>query len=450
MLSVDYQYDGNGNRIKKTEGERETRYRYNQKNQLLQKEDADGISYFTYDRQGGIMEEKNAAGNRRFTYNNLHQQTQVETETGNIQKNRYDVEGLRYELIENGRRTSFVYHNGEFLHEKGEEAGLSKETISYHLGAGIEAFQRDSKTYYYHQDEQLNTTLISDEKAAIRNHYQYDAFGAGLDAIEALPNRIRYAGQQYDEQTEQYYLRARYYNPVLGRFMQEDVYQGDGLNLYAYCANNPVVYYDPSGYTEFSLKNPNLAKDCSWQEWQQNTTGSNDKKAQEYYKYTGKKSGFSARDEYMGPTPSNNKKIREEIAQEMEHWKEGDSYIKRNKKGEVVKFRSLRDGKWHNISEAHLAHKNPNFDVDFQKRMGYKLEGEHKDAVVYWNEKGKFTGPRSKEVRKWMNTASNYYFELAKYNCSDGGYIKGENGRRITYDDPVTNETNGVNNCKKN
>ena len=246
--AVRYAYDAAGNRIRKTEGEKETRYRYNQKNQLLQKEDADGISCFTYDRQGGIIEEKNAAGNRRFTYNSLHQQTQVETETGNIQKNRYDAEGLRYELIENGRRTSFVYHNGELLHEKGEEAGLSKEATSYHLGAGIEAFQRDSKTYYYHQDEQLNTTLITDEKAAIRNHYQYDAFGAGLEAAEALPNRIRYTGQQYDEQTGQYYLRARYYNPVLGRFMQEDVYQGDGLNLYAYCHNNPVIYYDPSGY----------------------------------------------------------------------------------------------------------------------------------------------------------------------------------------------------------
>ncbi len=246
--AVRYAYDAAGNRIQKTEGEKETRYRYNQKNQLLQKENTDGINYFTYDRQGGIIEEKNAAGIRRFTYNSLHQQTQVETETGKIQKNRYDAEGLRYELIENGRRTSFVYHNGELLYEKGEEAGLSQEATSYHLGAGIEAFQRDSKTFYYHQDEQLNTTLISDENAAIKNHYQYDAFGAGLEEAEALPNRIRYTGQQYDEQTEQYYLRARYYNPVLGRFMQEDVYQGDGLNLYAYCANNPVVYYDPSGY----------------------------------------------------------------------------------------------------------------------------------------------------------------------------------------------------------
>ncbi|MCX4299743.1 MAG: hypothetical protein OSJ73_22475 [Lachnospiraceae bacterium] len=42
------------------------------------------------------------------------------------------------------------------------------------------------------------------------NHYQYDTFGAGLRAVEALPNRIRYTGQQYDQQTGQYYLRARY------------------------------------------------------------------------------------------------------------------------------------------------------------------------------------------------------------------------------------------------
>lgn len=71
-----------------------------------------------------------------------------------------------------------------------------------------------------------------------------------LETAENFQNSIRYTGQQYDELAEQYYLRARYYNPLLGRFMQEDVYQGDGLNLYAYCGNNPVVYCDPSGYTE--------------------------------------------------------------------------------------------------------------------------------------------------------------------------------------------------------
>ena len=160
---------------------------------------------------------------------------------------------MRYDLIENGKRTHFIYHNGELLYEKGEENKQSKEETSYQLGAGIEAFQRNKRTFYYHQDEQLNTALITNRNGEIKNQYQYDAFGNGLEAVEELPNRIRYTGQQYDQQTEQYYLRARYYNPIVGRFMQEDVYQGDGLNLYAYCKNNPVVYYDPSGYVQNNI-----------------------------------------------------------------------------------------------------------------------------------------------------------------------------------------------------
>ena len=51
-----------------------------------------------------------------------------------------------------------------------------------------------------------------------------------------------------DPVPRQYYLRARFYNPVIGRFTQEDTYYGDGLNLYQYCQANPVGYVDPSGH----------------------------------------------------------------------------------------------------------------------------------------------------------------------------------------------------------
>ena len=176
--------------------------------------------------------------------------------TGRIQENRYDAEGLRHEMRENEKLLRFVYQNGELLYEEGGD----KETASYHLGAGIEAVRRGQRTYYYHPDEQLSTALITDETGTIKNQYRYDAFGAGLETSEKLPNRICYTGQQYDGVTEQYYLRARYYNPILGRFLQEDVCQGDGLNLYAYCRNNPVVYWDPSGYT--NTQTP-LGKSCS-------------------------------------------------------------------------------------------------------------------------------------------------------------------------------------------
>ena len=242
--SVCYAYDKAGNRIRKTDVQGEIRYLYNEKNQLIAEESPADRKQFSYDRQGGIIEEKNAAGIRRFSYNSRHQQTRVETETGSVQENRYDAEGLRFELLENGRRTSFVYHDGELLQEEGRE----EQKTSYHLGAGIEAFQRGQELYYYHKDEQLSTALVIGGQGEIRNSYQYDAFGMSLGTTEKLNNRIRYTGQQYDDVTGQYYLRARYYNPVAGRFMQEDVYQGDGLNLYAYCGNNPVVYDDPSGY----------------------------------------------------------------------------------------------------------------------------------------------------------------------------------------------------------
>ena len=249
--SVCYAYDKAGNRIRKTDVQGEIRYLYNAKNQLIAEESPADRKQFSYDRQGGIIEEKNAAGIRLFSYNSRHQQTRVETETGSVQENRYDAEGLRFELLENGRRTSFVYHDGELLQEEGRE----EQKTSYHLGAGMEAFRRGQELSYYHRDEQLSTVFVTDGHRNVQNSYQYDAFGMSLGTTEKLNNRIRYTGQQYDELTEQYYLRARYYNPVAGRFMQEDVYQGDGLNLYAYCHNNPVVYYDPSGY------------DSGWNTW---------------------------------------------------------------------------------------------------------------------------------------------------------------------------------------
>ena len=96
-------------------------------------------------------------------------------------------------------------------------------------------------------DEMGSITHVVEEDQ-VRNHCAYDVWGNATTCEETIENRFRFNGQQYDPITQQYYLRARFYNPVIGRFTQEDTYRGDGLNLYAYCANNPVYYVDPSGY----------------------------------------------------------------------------------------------------------------------------------------------------------------------------------------------------------
>ncbi|MDE7208038.1 MAG: hypothetical protein K2N90_12940, partial [Lachnospiraceae bacterium] len=101
---------------------------------MLREEAEDIEKQFTYDKQGGIIKEINPSGIRRFAYDSRHRQTKVETENGNVQENRYDVENLRFELLENGKRIRFVYHDGELLHEEG---GKENRQTGYHLGAGI-------------------------------------------------------------------------------------------------------------------------------------------------------------------------------------------------------------------------------------------------------------------------------------------------------------------------
>ena len=75
-----------------------------------------------------------------------------------------------------------------------------------------------------------------------------------MNPEETTPNRLRYNAQTEDELTGLYYLRARYYAPGIGRFTQEDVIYNDGLNLYAYCNSNPVMYSDPSGFAKETCK----------------------------------------------------------------------------------------------------------------------------------------------------------------------------------------------------
>jgi len=84
------------------------------------------------------------------------------------------------------------------------------------------------------------------------NKYKYSIWGSVTNIQETVPNSFKYAGEFWDDATGLQYLRARWYDPSIGRFINKDTYEGDltnplSLNLYTYVGNNPLTRFDPSG-----------------------------------------------------------------------------------------------------------------------------------------------------------------------------------------------------------
>ena len=172
---------------------------------------------------------------------------------GGYVQNRYDPEGLRYELWENGKLSRFIFSGREVVAEVDANNSLKAAIVRGHEILA----QKDARdnSYYYLNNAHGDVVGLMDAAGNMVDSYKYDAFGNIFEAKEQIPNRFRYAGEQFDAVTGQYYLRARFYNPVVGRFTQEDTYRNDGLNLYSYVQNNPVKYVDPSGYSCESKSN---------------------------------------------------------------------------------------------------------------------------------------------------------------------------------------------------
>jgi len=126
-----------------------------------------------------------------------------------------------------------------------------------------------NSTYYYMYNGHADVTaLLNAQTGNTDATYYYDSFGTVLSQTGNVSNSYLYAGYQYDEETGLYYLNARMYDSETARFVQEDTYRGNpndplSLNLYTYCANNPLVYHDPTGHFGEKLKKT-VVKAWNW------------------------------------------------------------------------------------------------------------------------------------------------------------------------------------------
>jgi RHS repeat-associated protein len=107
---------------------------------------------------------------------------------------------------------------------------------------------------YYAYNGRHTVSELTDRHGDIIESYRYDVFGGIFAGITAPYNTVGYTGQHYDDMTGLMDMKARWYDPTVGRFLTEDPWPGDLLspwtqNRYAYVGNNPLRYWDPTGRT---------------------------------------------------------------------------------------------------------------------------------------------------------------------------------------------------------
>ena len=169
----------------------------------------------------------------------------------------YDSDGLRLTKTVGDVQHKYVWQGSQLVSENW--AGQELEFFYDESGSPYAFSYKASATatpvmYYYVTNLQGDVVNILDASGNIKASYTYNAWGEILSATGDMAdiNPLRYRGYYFDSDTGLYYLKARYYDPQLCRFINADGYAstGQGIlgsNMFAYCKNNPVNKYDPNG-----------------------------------------------------------------------------------------------------------------------------------------------------------------------------------------------------------
>jgi RHS repeat-associated protein len=252
-----YLYDENGNQLRQSTS-------YTSLSSIKARQTLKGTSYGD-SLNGAIDPLINRTSNTFDGFNRLKKTEQIQSGVRTLVEYTYNGDDLRVQKTVRKSDSNYtpevinyLYDRQHVILETGVDGGLKIRYIR-----GINYLARAGSTVGYSAilyNGHGDVIQTVDAAGNIENSYDYDIWGNPTLTLEQYSFSIRYAGEFFDKETGLYYLRARYYNPYIGRFISEDSYWGEdtnplSLNLYTYCSNDPVQFTDPTGHKQAGDEN---------------------------------------------------------------------------------------------------------------------------------------------------------------------------------------------------
>jgi RHS repeat-associated protein len=221
-----------------------------------------GVS-FEYDNNGNTVKKTENQSIINYHYDYANRLRQVHLPDTRVAKYTYDYLGRRIKKDVDGVVTWYLYDKFTMLAELDGSGTINARYTFTPDGFEPLSLIKADNTYLYTNDHLGTPQKLTTVNGAVVWSADYTSFGeTEVEISSSIVNNLRFIGQFYDEETGLHYNYFRFYDPKTGRYLTPDpIGLSGGLNLYAYVLNDPINAIDPFGlyswYSEFNVFDPN-------------------------------------------------------------------------------------------------------------------------------------------------------------------------------------------------
>ena len=252
-----------------------TRYHYDSANRLVMSENGTNAVHYEYDDSGNMTKKTDNNGSIRYSYDGFNRLKSVAFGE-NVTEYAYTPEGFRSKKTVNGSTTRYLYDGANICAEVIPDG----TAYTYYRADGIIGSVHGDEKLYYSQTSRGDVSVVYDTAGNVVKSNTYSPYGERktvqkvndtndplrlmwVAETEKIHIPFGYCGEYTDDETGFVYLRNRYYDPEVGRFITEDPIR-DGVNWYVYAGNNPIVFTDPNGLDIYYFVNKQFAREADW------------------------------------------------------------------------------------------------------------------------------------------------------------------------------------------